>query len=195
MSQAVACDAQAVAGVSKLLKIGCRRALVNNLLYQTVGPDILWHIPRHSYSHSPETHLTPLKSARIYLFISATSHLKFAHERHVPIGFRSQRTNNAETISLPLFHHDFTSIGSFSTPPPWIWVTESKSPFFLGVGYICTIYALSLSFRKTPVTRNTAYSLTSSRLINFRLQVADVTEYSSITECSISNSFATIFPK
>ena len=34
----------AVAGVSKLLKIWCSRALVKNLLYQTVGPDILWNI-------------------------------------------------------------------------------------------------------------------------------------------------------
>ena len=33
MSQAVACDPQAVAGASKMLKIGCRRALVKYLLY------------------------------------------------------------------------------------------------------------------------------------------------------------------
>ena len=33
MSQAVACDSQAVAGARKLLKIGCRKALVKYLLY------------------------------------------------------------------------------------------------------------------------------------------------------------------
>ena len=44
MSQAVACDSQAVAEASKLLKIGRRRVLVEKLLYLTVGPDILWNI-------------------------------------------------------------------------------------------------------------------------------------------------------
>ena len=83
MSQAVACDSQAVAGASKLLKEGCRRALVK--IGCTKQSDRLYYekFSRYGWSHSPETHLTPLKSVRICLLQSATSHLKFAHEQGV----------------------------------------------------------------------------------------------------------------
>ena len=37
----------------------------------------------YGWSHSTETHLTSLKSAWMYLFASATSHLDFAYERSV----------------------------------------------------------------------------------------------------------------
>ena len=35
---------QAVVGAGKQLEIGCRRDLVQNYLYNTVGPDVLWNI-------------------------------------------------------------------------------------------------------------------------------------------------------
>ena len=83
VSQAFSCDSQTVAGFSKLLKMGCRRALVKN--FCTKQSDRIYYetFPRCSWSHSTETHLTPLKSVRIYLFTSATSHLKFARELSV----------------------------------------------------------------------------------------------------------------
>ena len=76
MSQAVACDSQAVAGASKLLKIGCRRTLVKYLLYWIVM----------NYFHNMVDNIHQKRIWRPYLFTSATSHLKFARarvERHV----------------------------------------------------------------------------------------------------------------
>ena len=84
MPQAVDCESQPVTGACKMLQMSRRRPyFLIDCLQMSRNRYVLECIHRRGWSHSTETHFTPMKSTGSFLFTWETSHLKFAHERCV----------------------------------------------------------------------------------------------------------------
>ena len=125
MSHAIAYDSQAVAGASKQLKQGCRRALVKYLLHWTVGPDILrdiftiWLITftRNAFDVAKI-------GADLFVYIcDVTFEIRARAERHV-IGTRGKsRLNKSQT---------FIKQATPSKNIPTCWSTD--------VSYLCRTF-------------------------------------------------------
>ena len=141
MSQDVACDSEAAAGASKVLKIGCRRALVAVLNSRT------WYIMKHFHDMVDHSH-----QKRIWRPWNQCGSICLHLQRHIWNSRTSGASRYRDTRELPLEQR--LNIHQAGDP-----IEKHTDP--LKHGYIIIVWNLPFPLERTMCICNPAFKHTT----------------------------------